>query len=217
MRYHDPGTFKQVFLSPATSRLRHLCPLPATAHCYHAHPAPPTLHPSTFVLHRARLPGSSNLRGRLPGGPEFGGQITWETKREDQITSTTILQKWTRLPGGPNYLVAAKSVQKWTRLPGRGQLGRRVGVVRRLGRSRPLDDGGCGGGRGVRGVRRGGHRSDRHRSRIASVRSASLARLCRQELRGDGCERFEAAHFLVRTSGHVRALAWGNWNRFVPG
>ena len=36
-------------------------------------------------------------------------QVTWETKREDQITSTTILQKWTRLPGGPDYLVAAKS------------------------------------------------------------------------------------------------------------
>ena len=27
-------------------------------------------------------------------------QVTWETKCEDQITSTTILQKWTRLPGG---------------------------------------------------------------------------------------------------------------------
>ena len=36
-------------------------------------------------------------------------QVTWETKCEDQITSTTILQKWTRLPGGPDYLVAAKS------------------------------------------------------------------------------------------------------------
>ena len=36
-------------------------------------------------------------------------QVTWETKCEDQITSTTILQKWTRLPGRPDYLVAAKS------------------------------------------------------------------------------------------------------------
>ena len=36
-------------------------------------------------------------------------QVTWETKREDQITSTSILQRWTRLPGGPDYLVAAKS------------------------------------------------------------------------------------------------------------
>ena len=36
-------------------------------------------------------------------------QVTWQTKCEDQITSTTILQKWTRLPGRPDYLVAAKS------------------------------------------------------------------------------------------------------------
>ena len=36
-------------------------------------------------------------------------QVTWETKREDQITSTSILQRWTRLPGGPDYLVAANS------------------------------------------------------------------------------------------------------------
>ena len=28
-------------------------------------------------------------------------QVTWQTQCEDQITSTTILQKWTRLPGRP--------------------------------------------------------------------------------------------------------------------
>ena len=38
---------------------------------------------------RARIPGKSKVRGRLPR-PHFG-------------------KKWTRLPGGPDYLVAAKS------------------------------------------------------------------------------------------------------------
>ena len=39
-------------------------------------------------------------------------QITWKTKCEDQITSTTILQEWTRLPGRTRLPGFA---QKWTR------------------------------------------------------------------------------------------------------
>ena len=46
---------------------------------------------------------------QVTGFAKIVDQVTWETKCEDQITSTTILQKWTRLPGGPDYLVAAKS------------------------------------------------------------------------------------------------------------
>ena len=49
------------------------------------------------------------FEGQVTWFPKIVDQVTWETKCEDQITSTTILQKWTRLPGRPDYLVAAKS------------------------------------------------------------------------------------------------------------
>ena len=128
----------------------------------------------------------------------------------DQIT-------WSRpkvYKSGPDYLVAVSWAEGW------GSCGVWADLVRWMtaGAAVGAACAACAAvGIGPIGIAHGSHRSDRHRSRIASVRSASLARLCRQELRGDGCERFEAAHFLVRTSGHVRALAWGNWNRFVPG
>ena len=56
--------------------------------------------PGIFVLHRGRIPGFSNWRARMPGGPELEGQNTWKIRSEGQITSTTFLQHWTRLPGG---------------------------------------------------------------------------------------------------------------------
>ena len=49
------------------------------------------------------------FEGQVTWFDKIVDQVTWETKCEDQITSTTTLQKWTRLPGRPDYLVAAKS------------------------------------------------------------------------------------------------------------
>ena len=72
-------------------------------------------------------------------------QVTWETKFEDQITSTTILQKRTRLPG-------------------RGQLG---------GRRWPFDDRGLGSRRAAPAPASGHQRLRwRHPHKSRSVRSA---------------------------------------------
>ena len=75
-------------------------------------------------MHRGRIPGFSNWRARMPGGPELEGQ---NTSGKSEVRA--------RLPRphfcntGPDYLVGSRLPgrgQKWARLPGRGrgQLGR---------------------------------------------------------------------------------------------
>ena len=45
----------------------------------------------------------------MPGGPEFGGQNTWKIRSEGQITSTSFLQQWTRLPVRDQIVLAQGS------------------------------------------------------------------------------------------------------------
>ena len=62
-------------------------------------------------MHPVRIPGFSKWRARIPGGPELEGQNTWKIKSEVQkrLPWPHVCKKWTRLPGGPDYLVAATS------------------------------------------------------------------------------------------------------------